>query len=584
MRFHRDALMLGAAIGAATAAWLSPSTADACGGFFCNSTQPVNQAAERIIFAHQPNGHVAAVIQIQYSGPSERFSWLLPVQGTPTVSVSSNSAFTALQGATNPLYQLTTTIDGTCRDASRLFPNAVAGAPSGGPGTGSPGAVPDFADSGVRVADAGSVGPYDYVTLEFDGPMENEQFELAREWLEDNDFDVPGMSRDVIEPYLDMGMNLIAFRLTKGTEAGSIRPIILDFGEGDASIPLRPTALAANPDMGVMVFVAGQNRAVPANYSHLELNEALINWLSPNANYNDVVTLAANESGGQGFVTEMAGRLDAKELIYPEFQRTEWESISRATWTEVRSQELLNRVLGLFGSADGIRDVLMMHVRPPDGVSQEQFLSCPQCNGGATVVDAAAFLAAVREDVIVPLENTAKLFEDAPYLTRLYTTMSADEMTVDPIFQFNGDLPDFSNTHMAERIIECSPSVFQSEAPWRIELPDGRLVVRGMGTTWPFNVVADGPMPANSRILRVGTSGDGRVVTDNTGRIRSALSDHNDSVPTVASGGCSIGPRRSSPGRRGRGSGADAALLGFGLAGLALAVFGRGRNGRRKKG
>jgi hypothetical protein len=29
--------------------------------------------------------------------------------------------------------------------------------------------------------------------------------------------------------------------------------------------------------------------------------------------------------------------------------------------------------------------------------------------------------------------------------------MSADEMTVDPLFNFNGDLPDVSNVHMAEQ-------------------------------------------------------------------------------------------------------------------------------------
>ena len=72
-------------------------------------------------------------------------------------------------------------------------------------------------------------------------------------------------------------------------------------------IPIRPTAVAANDDMGVMVWVLGESRAVPVNYKALELNQALINWLNGARNYNQVVIAAANEAGGQGFVRERAG-------------------------------------------------------------------------------------------------------------------------------------------------------------------------------------------------------------------------------------------------------------------------------------
>jgi mRNA interferase MazF len=51
-------------------------------------------------------------------------------------------------------------------------------------------------------------------------------------------------------------------------------------------------------------------------------------------------------------------------------------------------------------------------------------------------------------------------------------------MTLDPIFAFNADAAEVSNEHTAERVIERSPSVFQFEAPWRIELANGD-VVRG---------------------------------------------------------------------------------------------------------
>src|SRR6187431_2485430 len=97
----------------AASALAPASPAAACGGFFCDSAQPVNQQAERIIFARRPDGNVTAVIQIQYQGPSEKFAWMLPVAGSPTIEVSSNAAFDRLQAASNPLYRLNTSVEGT---------------------------------------------------------------------------------------------------------------------------------------------------------------------------------------------------------------------------------------------------------------------------------------------------------------------------------------------------------------------------------------------------------------------------------------------------------------------------------------
>jgi hypothetical protein len=84
-------------------AWVvGPAPARACGGFFCSAQAPVNQAAERIIFADHGDGTVTAVVQVQYSGPSESFAWVLPVPGIPEVEVSSDLAFNRLMAVSNP--------------------------------------------------------------------------------------------------------------------------------------------------------------------------------------------------------------------------------------------------------------------------------------------------------------------------------------------------------------------------------------------------------------------------------------------------------------------------------------------------
>ncbi|HEY8428811.1 MAG TPA: DUF2330 domain-containing protein [Sandaracinaceae bacterium] len=529
-------LFSGAAVLAALA--LVPQPASACGGFFCDSAQPVNQAAERIIFVHGADGVVTAVIQIQYAGPSERFAWVLPVAGSPEVAVSSNLAFARLQFATNPQYQLTTRIEGTCRE------DAFS---QGGPAAGEAfdaGAAPSPEDGPVTVVGQGTVGPYDYVIISID-PEATPLSNVAVEWLQTNGYDIDEAGAALLEPYLAGGMNLLAFRLTKGNDTGSIRPVVVRFGPGLATIPIRPTAVAAVDDMGVLVWVLGEHRAVPANYMSLELNEALINWLSPGSNYNDVVNAAADQAGGQGFVTEMAGSAaPLADVIYTPFERDRWRSIRNASW-EGREGGLLATVLGTFAPFDGMRDALAATLPLPPDVTVDDVLSCVFCIFDSSTADIdgfdpAAFLAAVERDVILPMERTRAFFEERPYVTRLYTTMSAAEMTRDPSFDFNPDLGDVSNVHTAERVIECSPSVDTFSAPWRVHLPDGN-VVRGSGTNWPFSP-GDGSMPANARILRVGTEGSGEVITDNTAAISDTLREHNARVPgPSASSGCSVG-------------------------------------------
>jgi hypothetical protein len=518
--------------------------AQACGGFFCDTNGPVNQAAERIIFAKNPNDTVTAVIQILYEGPAEGFSWVLPVPGVPEVQVSSDLAFQRLQNATNPQYQLETRIEGTCASTD----DAWFGPPSAG-SVSDAGLVADESDrgSGVHVLDRGNVGPYDYVVISLD-PGHEHPGDAAVDWLQDNGYDVDDFGRDRLGPYLADGLNLIAFRLTKSRSAGSIRPIRLTYPQGAPVIPIRPTAVAANEDMGVLVWVLGESRAVPINYLALELNEALIDWFFASRNYDDVVSAAADEAGGHGFVTEMSQSASVlADVVMGSGDRNTWSStLARSDWDDAHGELLW--VTGInFGAWDGYLDVFARHVPVPEGVDEDQFLACPDCflDFSQTEIEGfhpEAYLADLAEEVIEPMEATQALLDGAPHMTRLYTTLSPHEMTVDPLFDFNPDLEDVSNVHTATRIIECSATVTQWEAPWRVELASGH-VVRGQGNTWPLSLES-GLMPLNQRILDMTTRGDGHLVTDNAGAIEAALAEHNATVPgppTASGGGCAVG-------------------------------------------
>ena len=506
------ALSAAALLGAVA---LSPARASACGGFFCSSTQPVNQAAERIVFAENGDGTVTAVIQILYQGPSQNFSWVLPISSVPGedgIGVGSDLAFTRLQALTNPQYSLTTRVEGQCRFQPQASP--VPGSNFGASATGGTTSSPPSATATppVKVEASGEVGAFEWTLISLD-PSHTHPADAAVTWLEDNGYDVSPGSPELLGPYLADGMYLLALKLTKGASTGSIRPIRITY-EGDKPvIPIKLTAVAANDDMGVMVWLLGEQRGVPFNYYSLELNEAYINWFSAGTNYGSVVTQAADEASGQGFVTEFSGSSALlTDQIWSGAQEQQWVSLQSTAFSSFA--ELYQTVTSYYGSYSGFWDALAPALILPDGVPVEDFRSCPNCY--QFELSPSRLFEGLEEHVIAPMRSMQELLTSRPVMTRLYTTMSAQEMTEDPLFTFNADLGPVSNVHTAERVIECNPSVEQFNAPWRIELPQGG-VVRGVGSspTWP--VVPE--QPYNRRVLQLSQTGSGMVAEDNSQRL-----------------------------------------------------------------
>jgi hypothetical protein len=545
-RFVGALLLVGATV--------SANPASACGGFFCSSTQPVNQAAERIVFAENGDGTVTAVIQILYQGPSQNFSWVLPISSVPDedgIGIGSDIAFTRLQALTNPQYSLTTRVEGQCRT-----PPPLSGAPSSGRGSSaSTGGTSSVAPGGtatppVTVQASGEVGAFEWTVISLD-PSLSDPADVAVTWLEDNGYDVSPGSPELLGPYLADGMYLLALKLTKGANTGSIRPIRITY-EGDKPvIPIKLTAVAANDDMGVMVWLLGEERGVPFNYYSLELNEAYINWFSAGTNYGSVVTQAADEAGGQGFVTEFAGSSQAmKDQIWSPSQEQQWTALKNMAFSSFA--QLYQVVTSYYSSYSGFWDALGPALILPDGVTAEDFRSCPNCY--QFELSPSLLFEGLEEHVIEPVRSMQELLTSRPVMTRLYTTMSAAEMTEDPLFTFNPDLQPVSNIHTAERVIECNPSVEQVSAPWRIELPQGG-VVRGIGSSQVWPVVPE--QPYNRRVLQLGETGNGMVAEDNTQR----LVEINDPPapaapsPTATGGAPNATPPSMVGGRAGSGGG-----------------------------
>ena len=139
--------------------------------------------------------------------------------------------------------------------------------------------------------------------------------------------------------------------------------------------------------------------------------------------------------------------------------------------------------------------------------------------------NAVAFTDDLERIVVEPLQNVRRLFEEKPYLTRLYTTLSADEMTLDPMFSYNPDLPEVENIRFAEARWDCADPENTPIEEWElvITLADGREI-----HTLPFGD-GGGPRPlpigepAAAIIERLDTSGPPETKWLHSGHSLSAM-------------------------------------------------------------
>jgi hypothetical protein len=510
---------------------------------------PGQRSAEKILFVDNPDSTVTAVIQIQYAGPPQGFAWVLPVPGKPTVGVSSNAVFQRLEAATSPQYWVEVTVEGTCMPGS----DASVDAGSDAGGGSSPRDTQDTRDTtaaavvgevrapaghakglrstaAVRVVDQGSIGPYDYVNIRVD-PALGDRPKVATDWLTMSGYDLTGLDGEVLRRTLKDDLDLLAFRLADAADTSSIRPVVLTYESQLPTVPMEPTAVAAR---GIEVWVVGPSQAVPDNTRSLVLNDARLDWptgrkyvagtlpaggvgpfdpysVSKPSNYDAVVTAAAGEADGQGFVTELGAPASRyRDKLWSSLDAERFKTMSHQHYADGIDAILTANVS--YRDWDGWKEAIEGATTLPVGVTIDAFGRNPDAYRGAARVDAARFFHLLGEDVIRPVASAAAMLSRAPYLTRLYSTTSVDEMTAAPAFNYDPDLALVSDVHIARQFVQCAPTLEPYDAPWWMQLPQGGVIV-GKGGAWP---VTAGSMPANLKIVQLSTTGSGTVVKDNS--------------------------------------------------------------------
>jgi hypothetical protein len=520
-----------------------PSDAAACGCFARpNAATPVVQAGERILFAHEGD-EVIAYIQIKYQGAADQFAWIVPLPSVPTVEVGTDELFTIVDNNTLPSYSLTNTrqfCDGTTTTTTG---DSGCGGPfassSGGPnytgGAADMGAAAyDMGKAGGIVVEQASIGPYDYAVLKAD-----DQAELTK-WLDDNHYFVPSGAGDALKPYTHPGAYFLALKLRGGASTGDIAPVVLRYKSDLPMIPITLTSIGAVPNMGILVWVLGEARAIPRNYYSVVLDDLPV-WFSNFRDYNQQLISAVKEAPGKhGFITQYAG---PKSIIDGrlDYSGRFGDLAALAGMTTPSSYLRYLRDHGY--TFDGtLVSILQRYISEPQvlidrGVTPGQFYTqydfysqyTGDPDGGAPpTLDAAALTAEIDARIVTPTRNAAALIKRHSYLTRLYTALSPIDMTIDPVFSSNRDLPDVPLLHTATLTTPCRGDA------WLVT--DERFEAQYVSGLPPQST----RLPAALRVELVRDAGDPELVQDNTDAIKAALGPvtHGLTTPREADSGC----------------------------------------------
>ena len=176
----------------------------------------------------------------------------------PTLSTGTDRLFTPLAPLTQPRFQPSYADERHLHPAAESRPApAAASAAAGGTGSaGTDGRGRRRRRRGVNVSFQGAVGPVRRRRRQL-RPIRRR----CKNWLTDNGYVVSDAAAALIDAYVRENKYFVALKLLNGVGVRSIQPIVLTFRGTEPCVPLRLTAIAANPDMPVLVWVLlGQAR------------------------------------------------------------------------------------------------------------------------------------------------------------------------------------------------------------------------------------------------------------------------------------------------------------------------------------
>lgn len=317
-------------------------------------------------------------------------------------------------------------------------------------------------------------------------------------------------------------MKFVAVKLLNGEGIDSIQPLLMKYTSDKPVIPIRLTAVAAMPDMGVLTWIVSDARAVPENYEHVTPNYTRLNWYTGSGNayasYQTLITDAMNETAeGQGFATDYAGEISdeiTSQLSNIEFIEEILEDLDSRDDANFIAYSFFNFFLNNVNA----RLAVLQRELPIEGddisnglaIGTYQNTAALQTQFSPEQLQAARI--ALRDFIVTreiePIRNGIALLPQGAYMTRLFTTLSAEEMTRDPSFSYNASMPD----QPIERNALLESACGENGTEWTLTLGEGTdregEVVVAANQAIPVNAAPAGVSTQPAAILRERTSDD----------------------------------------------------------------------------
>lgn len=204
---------------------------------------------EQRAFLWQSEGNEHMLLSVKYSGGTDEFAWVIPVQSRPKITVEKGAPFTELRRLTEI-----------------RMPMRVRSAP--------PGAMAGGAreSKGVTVLERKEEGPYDLAVL--GSTSSGELFK----WLKENDFRISKDAKASLDYYVQHKFVFVAARIRSGSKQnatvsqrlrdGNIAPMHLVFKSPQITYPLKVTSLNRG-DSDMEIYIAGATKPTRKILSHI---------------------------------------------------------------------------------------------------------------------------------------------------------------------------------------------------------------------------------------------------------------------------------------------------------------------------
>jgi len=159
-----------------------------------------------------------------------------------------------------------------------------------------------MAEDGVEVIDLPQVGPYEPELVSSEDPG------ALIVWLNDNGYLITPEMEPFVADYVADGLKFLAMKLAPDADTSDVAPVKFTYSGDEPMVPISLTAVSAEPEMGVLVFIAADGRYAASNYNNLEIDTARVRAdpRSGTSNYYPLVSWEIDQRGGRAVVTEYA--------------------------------------------------------------------------------------------------------------------------------------------------------------------------------------------------------------------------------------------------------------------------------------